>query len=41
VNAEVDAAVENLKRVQAETNSAMIFHNQILDSVQSLRTKFT
>jgi chromosome segregation ATPase len=40
VNAEVEAAVAKLAEVRAETNSAKLYHDQILDSVQSLRKQF-
>jgi predicted phage-related endonuclease len=40
VNAEVEAALEKLAVVRAETTLAQVYHDQILDSVQSLRRQF-
>jgi hypothetical protein len=39
-HAEVEAATEKLADVQARTNSALAHHDQILDSIQSMRKQF-
>ena len=40
VNAEIEVALEKLAVVRDETSLAQLYHDQILDSVQSLRTQF-
>jgi chromosome segregation ATPase len=40
VNAEVEAALEKLAVVRAETTLAQLYQDQILESVQSLRRQF-
>ena len=40
VNAEIEVALEKLAVVRDETSLAQLYHDQILDSAQSLRRQF-